>query len=213
MAPKRNLAPASLKRPTRDQLRAQSETAILSAAWNSLDDAQRGAWGAAARSNRRSGAKAGQRRCTGRMLFFRVNSHRLALELPLLPEPPSSEEFTQAPLVKLVITNTAGRIALKLKVSGGDPEGVMVCSCQPVSPGTMSWKKFVRIGFLPRPVRGVCDITRLYVTKYGVPPVGSKVFVRVQQMKDYTGHITQTTSDIVRGRAERFNWQKPQQRI
>jgi hypothetical protein len=213
MAPQSNFAHSPLRRPTRDQLRAQSETAILSVAWNSLADTQRGAWGAAARSNRRSGAKAGKRRCTGRMLFFRVNSRRLALGLPLLPEPPSSEDYAQAPLVKLVITNTAGRIALKLKVSGGDPEGVMVSSCQPVSPGTMSWKKFVRIGFLPRPVRGISDITRLYAAKYGVPPVGSKVFVRVQQMKDYLGCISQTTSDIVRGRAGCFDWQKPQQRI
>jgi hypothetical protein len=41
------------------------------------------------------------------------------------------------------------------------------------------------------------DITRQYVEKYGVPPVGTKVFVRVQQMKDLIGRLVQTTSAIV----------------
>jgi hypothetical protein len=62
----------------------------------------------------------------------------------------------------------------------------------------MICRNFVRIGPLPPPVRGMCDITRQYIEKYGVPPVGRKVFVRIQQMKDLMGRLVQTTSDIVR---------------
>ena len=40
-------------------------------------------------------------------------------------------------------------------------------------------------------------ITRLSVAKYGLPPVGKKIFIRVQQMNDYLGSVVQTTSAIV----------------
>jgi hypothetical protein len=206
---KQNKAGPYTKRPTDAQLRAQSETAYLAAAWNRLAEEQRQAWCATARVNRRSGAKAGQRRMTGRMLFFRVNSHRLALRLPLLAAPPELGSFVSAPLVQLVITNAAGRIALKLRASGGEPTGVMVSSYAPLRPGTMSWRKFVRLGFLPAPVRGICDITRQYVARYGVPAVGSKIFVRVQQMKDYVGKSLQITSAVVPGEADWAEGQNP----
>jgi hypothetical protein len=198
MASKPNQTCQLPRPPTGEQLRVQSETTILSAAWNALTEEQRVAWCGRARENRRSGAKAGKRSCTGRMLFFRVNSHRLALRQPLLADPPDEGDYVSLPEVKLVITNRAGRITLKLKVSGGDPHGVMVSSWHPVSPGTMICRNFVRIGPMPPPVRGMSDFTRQYVEKYGVPPVGTKVFVRVQQMKDLIGRLVQTTSAIVR---------------
>jgi hypothetical protein len=185
------------KRPTDEQLRVRVETSILAAGWNALADGQRQSWGGAARANRRGGTTGRGRPATGRQLYFRVNSHRLALRLPLLLDPPDPEDSVQAPLVKLFITSTAARIALKLKVSGGDPEGVMVSSWYACNPGTMVWDKFVRIGFLPRPHNGIANITRLYVAKFGEPLVGMKVFVRVQQMRDYYGKCVQTTSAVV----------------
>jgi hypothetical protein len=196
---KQNQGGPPRKRPTGEQLRVQSETTILSAAWNALTDEQRLAWGDRARTNRRGGRAGRLHLRSGRRLFFRVNSHRLALRLPLLTDPPGPGGYVPAPLVKLIITNRASRITLKLKVSGGDPHGVMVSSWRPLSPGTMTWNKFVRICPMPPPVRGMCDVTRQYVLKYGVPPVGMKVFVRIQQMRDYTGKLFQTTSAIVPG--------------
>jgi hypothetical protein len=200
MKDKQNKTGSSAKPPTGEQLRVQSETTILSAAWNALAEEQRLAWCDRARTNRRGGRAARLHLRNGRRLFFRVNSHRLALRQPLLTDPPEHGGYVPAPLVKLVITNRAGRITLKLKLSGGDPHGVMVSSWHPVSPGTMTCRNFVRIGPLPPLVRGMCDITRQYVEKYGVPPVGTKVFVRIQQkqMKDLIGRLIQTTSAIVR---------------
>jgi len=185
------------KRPTGEQLRVQSETSILAAAWNALADEQRQAWGERARKNRRGGRAARLHLRHGRRLFFRVNSCRLALRLPLLQDPPQEGTCVPLPFAKLIITNRAGRISLKLKVSGGDPFGVMVSSWHPCNPGVMTWNKFVRIGPLPPPVRGMCDITRLYVAKYGVPAVGKKIFVRIQQMQDYMGKLFQVTSAVV----------------
>ena len=194
------------KAPTPDQLRAREEMILLSAAWERLTDEQREAWGVAARADRRGSRTVRARRRTGRRAFFKVNSRRLALKQELLTDPPGPGSFYPTPWVRLLITNRAGRITLKLYLAHGRAEGVMVSSWHPCNAGAMVWNKFVRLGLLPAPHRGMCDITRLYVAKFGVPPVGKKIFIRVQQMNDYSGRLLYTTSAVVprgRGLAER----------
>jgi hypothetical protein len=43
------------------------------------------------------------------------------------------------------------------------------------------------------------DITRQYVAQCGVPAVAKKVFIRIQQMKDYLSSVVYTTSAVVPG--------------
>ena len=131
-------------------------------------------------------------------MFFKANFHRLALDQSLLAHPNEAGKSCDLPLVQLVITNHAGRPLIRLRVSGGPTEGIMVSSWHPLNAGVMVWRKFVRLGPLPPPKRGMCDITKLYVEKYGVPPVGKKIFVRVQQMRDTLGKLVQITRAIVR---------------
>jgi len=73
----------------------------------------------------------------------------------------------------------------------------MVSSWHPVNAGVMTWKKFVRLGLLPAPVRGISDLTRQYAAKYGAPPAGKKVFLRLQQLNDYVGRVVEVLSAIV----------------
>jgi hypothetical protein len=188
---------ARKKAPTPDQRRAREEMRMLSAAWNNLTEEQRQAWNGESRANRRGGVAARSRRRSGRRLFFRANSRRLALRQTLLTDPPESGTVCPFPIVRLVITNHAGRIALKVRLSSGPPDGVMVSSWHPCNPGVMVWNKFVRIELLPGSKRGMLDITGHYVAKFGLPPVGKKIFIRVQQMNDYLGNVVQTTSAIV----------------
>jgi hypothetical protein len=197
MANKQRKPVARKKSPTAEQRRAWEEMRTLSAAWNNLTEEQRQAWNDAARTNRRGGHAARSRRRSGRRLFVKVNSRRLALGQGPLAWPPGLEGFRATPTVRFVITNNGGRIALKLSVTDGQAEGVMVSSWHPCNAGVMVWKKFVRIGLLPPPAGGMSDITRQYVTKYGVPPVGKKIFLRIQQMNDYVGSVVQVISAIV----------------
>ena len=170
---------------------------ILSAAWNDLTEEQRLAWDMTARKDRRGGLAARLRRRSGRRAFFKANFRRLALREGLLTDPPGAGNACSTPLARLVITNRGGRIALKVRLAFGHAEGIMVSSWQACNAGAMVWKKFVRIGLLPAPERGLSDITKLYVAKFGVPPVGKKVFIRLQQMSDYTGSLVYVTSAIV----------------
>jgi hypothetical protein len=213
MASKKPKAAAHKNVPTPDQIRAREEMRTLSAAWNDLTDEQREAWGVKARTNRRGGRRARARRRSGRRLFFKANFRRLALKQALLSDPAGQESIHPPPLMRLVITNRAGRIVLKLHLAYGRTEGVMVSSWHPCNAGAMVWKKFVRIGLLPAAVRGVIDITRLYVAKFGVPPVGKKIFIRLQQMNDYLGHMVYTTSAIVPAEEEWHSVEKPPQTI
>jgi hypothetical protein len=197
MTGKRRKPGARNKAPTPDQRRAREEMRTLSAAWNDLAEEQRLAWNEESRANRRGGVAARSRRRSGRRLFFRANSRRLALRQTLLTDPPESGTVCPIAIVRLVITNHAGRIALKVRLSSGPAEGVMVSSWHPCNPGVMVWNKFVRIDLLPGSKRGMHDITQQFVAKFGPPPVGKKIFIRVQQMNDYMGSVVQTTSAIV----------------
>ena len=197
MASKKPKADARKNVPTPDQRRAREEMSLLSAAWNDLTDDQREAWYVKARTNRRGGRRARARRRSGRRLFFKANFRRLALKQELLSDPPQQESFCPTPLVRLVITNRAGRIALKLRLTVGQAEGVMVSASRPLNAGVMVCRKFTRIGLLPAPKAGISDFTKLYITKFGVPAVGQKLFIRIQQMKDYLATVVYTTSAIV----------------
>jgi hypothetical protein len=183
--------------PTPEQRRARDEMSTLSAAWNNLTEQQRERWGQTASTDRRGGRAARLRRRSGRRAFFKANSRRLALGLDLLTDPPDSGLTGSTPIARLVITNRGGRIALKVRLIRGHQEGVMVSSWWPCNAGAMKWAKFARTGLLPAPERGLSDITRQYVAKFGVPAVGKKVFIRLQQMNDYWGALVYTTSAIV----------------
>jgi hypothetical protein len=75
----------------------------------------------------------------------------------------------------------------------------MVSASRPCNAGVAVGRKFCRIGLLPAPESGMSDITKPYVARFGRPPVGKKIFIRVQQMNDYMGSVVQTTSAIVPG--------------
>jgi hypothetical protein len=197
MASKRRKPGARQKAPTPDQRRAREEMRTLSAAWNDLTEAQREAWNGESRANRRGGLAARSRRRSGRRSFFKANSHRLALRQDLLTDPPESGSVCPFPIVRLVITNHGGRIALKVRLASGRAEGVMVSASRPCNAGVTVGRKFCRIGLLPASERGMSDITKPYVARFGRPPVGKKIFIRVQQMNDYMGSVVQTTSAIV----------------
>jgi hypothetical protein len=84
----------------------------------------------------------------------------------------------------LTITVAKGALALQLKVTRTPARYVMVWGTAPCSQGIMRPRRFTLLGALPAPASGVSDITDLYVAKYGVPPAGTRVFIRTQQTAD-----------------------------
>ena len=50
------------------------------------------------------------------------------------------------------------------------------------------------LGLLPSPIDGSSDISELYVTRYGVPPVGTVIFIRTCQHIDGWTDVPRLTS-------------------
>jgi hypothetical protein len=99
---------------------------------------------------------------------------------------------------ELSITNKRGTIALKLSVpSAPAKHTLLVLGAAPGSAGRSSARHFVFLGFLADAAQGVSDITDLYVARFGVPPVGAKVFIRTQQHIDGWDDLPKQTSAIV----------------
>ena len=75
-------------------------------------------------------------------------------------------------------------IALKLTCPSDPGENTIVRASAPVSQGRETCSDFRVLGTCPAPVLGSSDITALYTARYGVPPVGKKVYVQVNQFVD-----------------------------
>lgn len=164
------------------QQRVRLTLGSIASRWRGLTDPQRTAWTALA-SDTRSQPRLGQSgRLTGCQLFIKINCTLAAAGMEQVIEPPERPIFAVNPVGALTITNNAGVIALKLAVSSAPAHYVMVFGTSPCSAGIARPRRFALLGALPASAAGMSDITELYVAKYGVPPVGARVFIRTRQI-------------------------------
>lgn len=182
---------------TTAQMTVRSNLARVSARWRVITEKQRQAWTAGGRdaeTQRRLGRSS---YLTGSQFFNKINCARAAIGLEQFDDPPELPEFDQNPVGDLAITNNRGTIAIELDVPSTPAEYTLVFGAAPCSAGRSSTRHFVFLGFLPGPIRGLSDITDLYVARYGVPPVGTKLFIRTQQHIDGWTDFPKQTSAIV----------------
>ena len=71
-----------------------------------------------------------------------------------------------------------------MTVSGKPTQHIVVLGTKPRGAGVSYVDHFTILGVKPAPERGVIDITDLFVGKYGVPRVGSRVFIQTFQVID-----------------------------
>ena len=156
---------------TPDQLSNRSNFGAVSRRWRTLTAEQLAAWRIAA-LDRYIVTKAGRRvRPNCYHYFVSVNTQRADLGLPQFDLPPAEPFFSPNPVADLVITNTDGRITLKLPVPSPQARYTLVQAAAPVRSGVRCVQHFTFLGFLPPPTDGWSDITELYVARYGVPKV------------------------------------------
>jgi hypothetical protein len=111
--------------------------------------------------------------------------------------PPIRPQFPDLAAQNLVITNTAGVVALKLTCPTDPGDSTIVRGSKPVSQGIEVCKDFRILGTCPAPVAGSSDITGLYTARYGVPKAATKVYVQVNQVVDGWESLPKTYSAIV----------------
>lgn len=163
------------------QMRIRSNLGRVSARWRVLTPEQRQAWALAA-SEAKSRPRLGKSTAlSGCQFFIKINCARAAIGLEPLADPPALPQFGPNPVEGLAITNARGSITLKLSVTAAPESRVTVYGAAPCSAGISFVRDFTILGPLPEPVRGVSDITDIYVARYGVPRVGLQIFIRTRQ--------------------------------
>ena len=181
------------------QMGVRSRFGRVSARWRVLTDEQRVAWNAASgdvRSRSRLG-KSG--RLTGCQLFVKINSNLAFVGQAQVDVPPDYPRFGANPVGNLTITNTRGAIALKLSVPTAPTGNILVWGTSPGSAGASFPGRFKFLGMLPNAVAGVSDITKLYVDKYGAPPVSRRLFIQTcQQANGWQDGPKRTTGVVPR---------------
>jgi hypothetical protein len=169
---------------TPEQQDHRNNVRAVSGRWRTLTPEQHAAWRIAA-ANSGFVAETGRRvRPTGYNFFVSLNTRRADLHLPQFDLPPAEPVFRRNPVAELDITNTGGRIALKLRVPSPPAQYTLVQGPAPVRTGVRCVQHYPFLGLLPPPADGWSDITELYVGRYGVPKAGTAIWIRTCQHID-----------------------------
>jgi hypothetical protein len=156
----------------------------VSGRWRTLAPEQHAAWRIAAANKLFVTETGRQVRRNGYNFFVSLNSRRADLDLPQFDLPPPEPVFSLNPVAELVITNTGGKITLKLRVPSPPAQYTLVQGAAPVRTGVRCVQHYPYLGLLPPPTDGWSDITELYVARYGVPKVGTAIWIRTCQHID-----------------------------
>ena len=179
------------------QMRIRSNLGHIAPHWRELEQEQRDAWtlsGRDAETVRRLGRSVPLK---GFYFYQKINCSRASLGLDQFDVPPALPQFKPNPVGDLAATNDDGAIALKLSVPSRPGQYTIVWGAAPCSAGRSSAQHYKILGFLPDPVRGVSEITDLYVAVFGPIPPGSRVFIRTQQHIDGWTDLPNQTNAIV----------------
>jgi hypothetical protein len=175
-------------RPTNDRLRAQDNLSGVAKVWRTLSDHQFADWYVAAK----------QEGMLPYRFFCKINGTLAAYGQPLLLDPPKRERLRPNPVEALEIRNPRGEITLRLRVPKPPAEFTFVFGVRWGSRGiSVPRGNGVLLGRLPQVVRGWCEITDLYVNKFGQPPPGSRIFIWTRQVLNGRKDVLkQTHADV-----------------
>src|ERR1039458_4930992 len=131
---------------TLDQQRNRNNFGVVSSRWRALTPEQRAAW-CVATANKLFVTETGRQvSLNGFNFFVRLNSRRADLGLPQFDLPAAEPVFRPNPVAELVITNTGGRITLKLSVPSPPTQYTVVQGAQPVRTGVRCVQHFPFLG-------------------------------------------------------------------
>ena len=132
--------------------------------------------------------------------WLKINCTLLAYGQPLVLDPPKREKINPNPVGELELLNRGGAITLRLGVPRAPAKLTFVFGLQWCSPGiSVPRGHGVILGRLADAVEGWSDITKLYQERFGVPPVGEKVFIWTRQLVNGRTDALKETSAIVPG--------------
>jgi hypothetical protein len=182
---------------TNAQVRVRSTLSKFAARWRILSDQQRATWITSAQGVQSEPRLGQSGRLTGCQLYIKLNCTLCLTGEPPTDTPTERPSFGNNPVGALTITNDDGDIALKLAVPRAPAQYVLVLGTAPCSAGVSVPRRFVILGALPAAVSRVSDVSDLYTARYGIPPVGSRIFIRTVQVANGWEDFHKDTTAIV----------------
>jgi hypothetical protein len=179
------------------QVRVRTALSKFAARWRILSDQQRATWITSAHGVQSEPRLGQSGRLTGCQLYIKINCTLSLTGEPSTEIPTDPPDFGTNPVGALTITNEDGDIALKLAVPRAPSQYVLVLGTAPCSAGVSVPRRFVILGALPAAVARVSDITALYIARYGIPPGGSRIFIRTVQVASGWEDFPKDTTAIV----------------
>ena len=150
--------------------------------FDALTDAQQDAWNVAANGFQSRPTLGQSGPLTGLQLFVRINCKLGLLGQDAVDAPPVAPQFPSLAVQSLVITNTAGVIAVKLTCPTNPGESTVLRASPPQNSAIRACRNFRIIGICPAPTDGSADITALYTAEFGAVPAGKRLFVQASTM-------------------------------
>jgi len=174
--------PRRARKDTLPRQLARAHCASFAQLWCTLTDQQQAGWRALARRTPCKASPQPGAHPHGCQVFVKLNCALASVGLPHLLDAPKRAKLRLSPVKRLHITRRQGRIRLELELSRKPTAHIVVRGSRPCSAGISTRNTYSIIGLLPAPSHGRCDITGLYVKRFGVPPVGTRVFIRTHQL-------------------------------
>jgi hypothetical protein len=164
------------------QMLQRNYLSMVAPSWRGLTQEKRDAWTAAAKAFNSKPSVGQKGTLTGCQLFCKVNVANLTIGNATVDQPPVRPDFGLLPVDRLLITNLSNTLALKLHTTDAPADGTMLRAGAPVSQGRDRAPEMAYLGTLASPGQaGLIPLTTRSTAQYGVPTVGSKVFVTVNQ--------------------------------
>jgi hypothetical protein len=173
------------KNPRTDrQIEVRDLLAQQARRFDALTEAQQDAWNVAAAGYQSRPSLGQSGPLTGMQLFIRVNCKLGLLGQTPVDIPPAAPQFPDLAPQNLVITNTAGVVAVKLTCPTDPGDSTVLRASPPQNSAVRACRNYRIIGVCPAPVAGSADITGLYTAEFGAVPIGKRLFVRASTMVD-----------------------------
>ena len=166
------------------QVRVRGNWRAANARWPKLREEWRRSWCEVAETINSKPRGGQQGKLTGYLLFMKISAARENWDLPPVDLPPARPRFPKLAVARLLVTNVGNAIKISLSCPHDPGVHTLLRASAPLSAGRNTCTQFRVIGKCPTPKQGCADITDLYIARFGVPRVGSKIFVQVNQMID-----------------------------
>lgn len=161
------------------QIFVRALLASLSAAWRALTDLQRAAWVSYANTAARTDSLGQTVFQTGAQSYVGVNLSNNFAGQAVTNIPPAGDPPPPIDAPTFVADLSSG-LVLTFAVDPTSTNPYMVSASPPLSPGVTFNGDFRFLQVSPGPLTAhALNITTAYNAKFGVPPLGSKIFVRI----------------------------------